>query len=205
MHIGIRLSVVVVSLGVVVGCSPTPPPRVCTPGRSESCIGPGGCAGGQQCNAEGTGFGACDCGGMMTVDSGSMTADAGGTDAGLDAGTDAGIDAGPMDPGLSDGGACDPFSRDGGFNGCATGRKCAWVELSAAPVMGALRCVPNGTVAIDAACARGDAGVDDCVSGSVCSSAVCRPVCDVTDPRSCGLDNCVAYAGLYEDSNGDHF
>jgi hypothetical protein len=35
---------------------------VCTPGASVACTGPGGCAGGQVCNANGSAFGACDCG-----------------------------------------------------------------------------------------------------------------------------------------------
>lgn len=33
----------------------------CTPGTSTACVGPGGCAGGQTCNAQGSGYGACDC------------------------------------------------------------------------------------------------------------------------------------------------
>lgn len=202
MHIVARLSVVVVSLGLVVGCSAPPTPMVCTPGRSEACIGPGGCAGGQQCNAEGTGFGACDCGSQMPADSGTTTMDAGGTDAG---GTDSGVDAGPVNPGLADGGACDPFSRDGGFNGCAAGRKCAWIQTGQAPATGQLGCVPNGTVSGSGLCTLGDAGVDDCVGGTVCSGTTCSPVCDTANPSACGLDNCVAYAGLYEDMNGDHF
>jgi hypothetical protein len=36
---------------------------VCTPGQSVACVGPGGCAGGQVCAADGRGFGACDCAG----------------------------------------------------------------------------------------------------------------------------------------------
>ena len=35
---------------------------VCTPGQSVACTGPGGCAGGQVCAADGTGYGACACG-----------------------------------------------------------------------------------------------------------------------------------------------
>jgi len=42
--------------------------QACTPGDSKACTGAGGCAGGQVCNADGTGYGACDCG---TSDSGS--------------------------------------------------------------------------------------------------------------------------------------
>ena len=58
-------------------CSSPMPPVVCVAGKSESCIGPGGCAGGQQCNADGTGFGACDCGGSVSTDAGSTVTDAG--------------------------------------------------------------------------------------------------------------------------------
>jgi hypothetical protein len=33
----------------------------CTPNQSVACVGPGGCAGGQTCNAEGTAYLTCDC------------------------------------------------------------------------------------------------------------------------------------------------
>ena len=39
-------------------CAPDP---VCTPGASVACIGAGGCAGGQRCNASGRGFNDCVC------------------------------------------------------------------------------------------------------------------------------------------------
>jgi hypothetical protein len=35
----------------------------CTPGQSVACAGPAGCSGFQACNASGTGFNTCDCGG----------------------------------------------------------------------------------------------------------------------------------------------
>lgn len=35
----------------------------CVPGSTQTCVGPGACAGGQACLADGSGFGACDCGG----------------------------------------------------------------------------------------------------------------------------------------------
>lgn len=37
------------------------PDGVCVPGKSEACVGPAGCSGGQVCNADGTGFGECLC------------------------------------------------------------------------------------------------------------------------------------------------
>jgi hypothetical protein len=35
---------------------------VCRPGETQKCFGPGACAGGQACVADGSGFGPCDCG-----------------------------------------------------------------------------------------------------------------------------------------------
>jgi hypothetical protein len=35
---------------------------VCTPGATQSCVGPGACTGGQACRDDGSGFGPCDCG-----------------------------------------------------------------------------------------------------------------------------------------------
>jgi hypothetical protein len=37
-------------------------PRGCTPGASQACVGPAGCAGGQVCAPDGTKLGLCDCG-----------------------------------------------------------------------------------------------------------------------------------------------
>lgn len=34
----------------------------CTKGSTQACVGPGGCHGGQVCLADGSGYGACDCG-----------------------------------------------------------------------------------------------------------------------------------------------
>ena len=48
------------------GSALTSPPdastMLCTPNRSVACVGAGGCAGGQACNAEGSGYLPCDCG-----------------------------------------------------------------------------------------------------------------------------------------------
>jgi hypothetical protein len=38
-----------------------PPERVCTPGATQSCVGVGGCQGGQACSADGTVWQSCDC------------------------------------------------------------------------------------------------------------------------------------------------
>lgn len=39
-----------------------PPGRVCVPGVTQACLGPGACSGAQACLDSGTGFGPCDCG-----------------------------------------------------------------------------------------------------------------------------------------------
>jgi hypothetical protein len=80
------------SAAMLVACPPssTPPEQVCTPGRSEACVGAGGCAGGQRCNADGSGFEDCLC---ASPDAGAAP-DAGPGDAGPS--DDAGVeDAGP--------------------------------------------------------------------------------------------------------------
>jgi len=40
----------------------SPDVRVCRPGETQHCVGAGACEGGQACLADGSGFGACDCG-----------------------------------------------------------------------------------------------------------------------------------------------
>jgi len=42
--------------------APAKPLTACTPGSTQRCIGPGACAGGQACLADGAGFAPCDCG-----------------------------------------------------------------------------------------------------------------------------------------------
>jgi hypothetical protein len=43
--------------------APTPPKApICAPGSTQACIGTAACQGGQACNAEGSGYGPCDCG-----------------------------------------------------------------------------------------------------------------------------------------------
>jgi len=39
-----------------------PATRVCTPGTTQACVGPGACSGGQVCLESGQAYGACDCG-----------------------------------------------------------------------------------------------------------------------------------------------
>jgi hypothetical protein len=40
------------------------PKQSCVPGQTQKCIGPGACEGGQACLADGSAYGACDCGGV---------------------------------------------------------------------------------------------------------------------------------------------
>lgn len=42
--------------------SASPGEKLCIPGSTQACVGPGGCRGGQSCNDEGSGFLPCDCG-----------------------------------------------------------------------------------------------------------------------------------------------
>lgn len=56
---------------------------VCTAGQSVACVGPGGCSGGQSCNAQGTGYGECLCG---ANDGGGGASDAGGDASSSDSG-----------------------------------------------------------------------------------------------------------------------
>jgi hypothetical protein len=48
-----------------------PAPLACVPGTTQSCVGPGGCAGGQACAADGARYEACDCGGATSPPAGS--------------------------------------------------------------------------------------------------------------------------------------
>ncbi|MFC1642274.1 hypothetical protein ACFL5O_06250 [Myxococcota bacterium] len=38
-----------------------PPARVCIPGATQRCVGPGACGGGQACLKDGSGYGPCEC------------------------------------------------------------------------------------------------------------------------------------------------
>ncbi len=84
------------------------PPKACIPGRSVACVGPGGCAGGQVCRADGTGYEACVCGGGS---------DGGAPDGGTasDAGTTVGVGPGgfQLDGGGLSGGSNVSTNPDG--------------------------------------------------------------------------------------------
>ena len=56
------------------------PDRLCIPGATQECLGPGACRGAQACLADGNGYGPCDCGNAST------RAQSGSTRAATDAG-----------------------------------------------------------------------------------------------------------------------
>jgi hypothetical protein len=102
--LGASFLVVLVCLGLSCGDDDG---GVCAPGMSAACVGPGGCAGGQVCNAAGSGFAECVCAAGMDAGAGT---DAGvGTDAPaapdvvtpVDTGVDAPMPSGICDTGLS--------------------------------------------------------------------------------------------------------
>ena len=67
---------------VISGCGGSnPPSSVCTPGSTLACTCPGGAAGGQSCNADGSAYGPCVCGGTDggTPSCGDGTCDSGET------------------------------------------------------------------------------------------------------------------------------
>jgi hypothetical protein len=41
---------------------PQTPKNACVPGTTQTCVGPGACAGGQACRPDGQGYTDCDCG-----------------------------------------------------------------------------------------------------------------------------------------------
>lgn len=172
-----------VGLGVVcllAGCES----QVCTPGTSVACVGAGGCAGGQVCNAEGSGFGACDCGGM--------------TDAGTDTGTDpdGGVtdvpmtdsppteDTPPVDAPVS----CDPITQAG----CESGERCAYVASEATR-----QCVTGAGIAVGEACEPPTSGADPCAAGAQCIGGRCTTLCLVAgDGRCDSTEVCLGYFEL---------
>lgn len=84
---------IAVACTVTCGGSSSQPNRACTPGASVACVGTGGCAGGQVCDADGSGFGVCACaggvgdagGGGSSGGSSGAVAEGGGNEGGGDA------------------------------------------------------------------------------------------------------------------------
>lgn len=177
---------------------------VCTPGETQECVGPGACRGGQACRADGSGFGACDCGEGSGGSAGAGASGGEGGEADVGNAGDSGApgtgNAGAGGQGGADGGpACDPVLQ----TGCGAGQKCTSVP-SDDPATSIAGCVDDGTVAAGDACTRTeDENVDDCAAGSFCvappgggGTLHCRTFCDSTDDATCD-GACGLYEGLF--------
>ncbi|MCB9564047.1 MAG: hypothetical protein H6709_10165 [Kofleriaceae bacterium] len=85
--------------------------------------------------------------------------------------------------------------------GCATGEKCTWIDVTAD--LGKIGCATDGTVAVGGACTTGQpgetTGFDNCVGGSYCLGGVCEAICSQS-PDSCdpATSTCSSYAGLFD-------
>ena len=167
----------------------------CVPGASQACVGVGGCAGGQVCLADGSGFGACECGGS---DGGTDGAVDGGVDASSDGALDSTSDSPADSAADADPDSCDPLAG----TGCGAGEKCSWRIENDATAEGRTTCVPNGEVARGEACEflpAVDGGYDDCVAGSWCIDGACAEVCDDADDMCASGTHCIRFATIFED------
>jgi hypothetical protein len=143
---------------------------VCTPGQSIACVGPGGCSGGQICNASGSGYLSCDC--ATSADSG---AESGHKDA------EATVDA------TSDNNAPGDASGDGSVEGSADASSdasveggndgCALVQHADGYGQSFSDCVPFGTYSLQLA-------LDACEAYA--QSGVILPDATVCEPTTCG-------------------
>lgn len=178
MNRGTHLAALAFSL-LVAGCGGGDEP-LCTPGASVACVGTGGCAGGQVCNADGTGFGACSCG--PGPDGG--TNDSGMNDSGTtDHGTNEDAAAGP----------CDLVAQ----SGCGNGQRCTWVRDDLGG--GGAECASAGTIPALGECVASESGeVDDCVAGHACVAGLCHRLCSTV--AGCGANfACTTYADFVDD------
>jgi hypothetical protein len=134
---------------------------LCTPGKSVACVGPGGCSGGQACNAGGTAYATCDCGG--SPDAAPDASDAGGAD----------TDAAPDADAASDANQVDASQVDASLADAATDAPCTTYTHSNGMGQTWTDCVPLGTyneVQAAKACAAyvavmgGQCGAD-CIAG----------------------------------------
>lgn len=170
--------------------------RVCEPGETQTCRGPGACNGAQACRDDGSGWGACDCGNGSGGDAGAggsganpgSGGDAGGAGDTGSGGSNAGMGGQDNEAGAGGGGpepACDVLTQAP----CGTGERCTMVLTSEDPFATGVDCVADGTQAPGNACTRNEDEIDDCVAGSICSGTftgnVCREFCDPEEPAGC--------------------
>jgi hypothetical protein len=99
--------------------------------------------------------------------------------------------------GASVAGPCDPVLQ----TGCAASQRCTWI-YGADPGVGAVGCVPQGTLSVGAACTTPTTGNDDCKSGSACVGGTCEPICDPDGVKgTCPSTRyCAVYDGVFADS-----
>ena len=143
---------------VISGCGGSnPPSSVCTPGSTLTCTCPGGAAGGQSCNADGSAYGPCVCGG---TDGGTPSCGDGTCDSGETCSTCA-----------SDCGACPATCGNGA---CDSGETCS----TCASDCGA--CPPTGcSVQVSA---DGNTVTDSCGGSDICIcdlDTTCAAGCDL--------------------------
>jgi hypothetical protein len=139
---------------LVIACSGASPNQSCTPGESVACVGPGGCNGGQACNAQGTAFDPCSC----TIGVG----DGGFGDA-ADAGFGNDGDAAPADSSLVD-------SQDGApapGSACTDTVKYENCPSYATPSCPGCTSVPGVGCGYHTLCEWNDAGKDTICSGGI--------------------------------------
>lgn len=180
----LTLDAALTALAFTVACA-APKEAGCTPGKSEACTGVGGCSGGQTCNADGMGYGLCECGTVTPTDGGSQDAES----------ADAGIDGGVSDGGVM---TCNIVTQ----TGCDSTNRCTWITL--ADGGGGPGCAADGTQAANTACTVGTNGVDDCVRGTVCVLGTCLTACDSLNSSSCaGPFVCGWHGGFGDEQGGD--
>ena len=109
---------------------------------------------------------------------------------------------------------CDPIAPPG-MQGCAANEKCTWIRVQTTPtIIGALGCVPDGTVALGGTCTRGadgqTTGYDTCVAGSICigpaTGGVCQDICgfDGSAAAACATGQaCTRYQNTFANSMED--
>lgn len=179
--------------------------RECTPGLTQSCLGPGACTGAQVCRSDGSGWGVCDCGGESSGGAAGEAGSGGASDRGGAGGAAAGEageagEAGAAGAGGQPSVGCDPIAQ----SGCDDEEKCSVVYGADTS---SFECVAAGTVAAGAPCTLTD-GLDDCAPGHHCAgplgadlaTATCRPLCETGGTSSCEV--CVSYDGFPSEAVG---
>lgn len=148
---------------------------VCVPGKSEACVGPGACQGGQVCKADGSGFGPCDCG---AGGAGGSVGGAGGSAGGAGGASGAAGSAGKCEP-LSAEKACSKGQCGTAPDGCGSVVECPacspWSDACQAQASGISLCVQEH-------CKETDSFPDDlafCLSDALPT----KIECDVSTPN----------------------